>query len=156
VAVWSERWRSAEAWLESVESELRCELAWAARGGDFDGWDLMVRGGLFGAARVRMGVEEHGSGRQYVRFRVWPRCSPAGIALMIFLASLAVSAAVDGHRAVALGLATTSLALACRTLFECAIAQGALLEALSLSERRSNHSIALAYASNPEADRIGE
>ncbi len=156
LAVWSERWRSAEAWLESVESKLRRELAWTARGGGFDGWDLMVRGGLFGAARVRMAVEEHGSGRQYVRFRVWPRCSPAGIALMIFFPSLAVGAAVDGRTAVALGLAATSLALACRTLFECAIAQGALLEALSLSERRSNHSTGLPYASPAEVGEIGE
>jgi hypothetical protein len=81
---------------------------------------------------------------------------------MIFLSSLAVIAAVDGRTAVALGLAATSLALACRTLFECAIAQGALLgalpkvEALSLSEGRSNHSTGLPYASPAEVDQIGE
>jgi GT2 family glycosyltransferase len=134
LAIWSERWRSAEAWLASVESELRREPVWTARGGSFDTWDLMTRGGLFGAARARMAIEEHGAGRQYVRFKLWPRCDPTGIALMILLAVLALAAAIDGASVVALALAAACLGLTCRTLLECAWAEGALCRAVSALE----------------------
>ena len=33
-------------------------------------------------ARMRIAVEEHGGGRQLLRFRIWPRCSRIGLALV--------------------------------------------------------------------------
>lgn len=129
-ALWSEEWRSAEDRLRAVEAALREDRMPTLRGGDFDRWDLAVRGGLFGGARARMAIEEHGAGRQYVRFRLWPRCSGAGLAATTLLAALSIGAAMDGAWVVAWVLGLTCLALAVRTAVECAVAEAALLRAL--------------------------
>ena len=31
------------------------------QGGDYDRWDLEIRGGLLGSLRTRMAIEEHGA-----------------------------------------------------------------------------------------------
>ncbi len=71
--VWSEHGEPPDAWLRRVEDALRSAGAAFLRGGDFDRWDLHVRGGLLGAARLRIAVEEHGGGRQLTRYLAWPR-----------------------------------------------------------------------------------
>ena len=47
------------------------------RGSDTDRWDIQVRLGPLGSARLRAAVEEHGQGHQLVRYRIWPRWSRA-------------------------------------------------------------------------------
>src|SRR5205085_8394241 len=49
-ALWSEQWQDPAARLHSLEVDLRALGAWVCRGGDYDRWDLEVRGGLFGKA----------------------------------------------------------------------------------------------------------
>jgi GT2 family glycosyltransferase len=73
--VWSERWRSQNDRLLDLERELRDRCMTILRGGDYDRWDIQVRLGPLAAARVRIVVEEHGQGRQLVRFRIAPRWS---------------------------------------------------------------------------------
>src|SRR6266478_2444133 len=79
--VWRESWQAPAQWMETVERLVRVAGATVLRGGDFDRWDLELRGGLLGSCRVRMMVEEHGAGRQLVRFRFWPR--PALLVLVV-------------------------------------------------------------------------
>src|SRR5260370_30022899 len=79
--VWGESWQAPAQWMETVERLVRVAGATVLRGGDFDRWDLELRGGLLGSCRVRMMVEEHGAGRQLVRFRFWPR--PALLILVV-------------------------------------------------------------------------
>src|SRR5437867_238724 len=76
--IWSERWQGPEERLQAIEVALQARGARVLRGGDYDRWELEVRGGLFGAARTRMAIEEHGAGKQLVRFRSWSRCSTKG------------------------------------------------------------------------------
>jgi O-antigen biosynthesis protein len=147
-AVWTDRWRSPEQWLESVEAALRERQVPTWRGGNFDRWDLAVRGGLFGAARALMAIEDHGAGQQYVRFRLWPRCSGMAVALTALLGVLAVGAATDDASGVAVALGAACLGLAARTLFECAAAEAALLQALPLVESAPNG------ASSPERAQL--
>lgn len=71
-----------------MEAALRVEGAVAPREGDCDRWDLEARGGLLGAAHLRMAIEEHGAGKQ-VRFRVCSRCSTPGGVLALLFAKLA-------------------------------------------------------------------
>jgi hypothetical protein len=78
-----------------VEEDLVRDGAVVRRGGDFDRWDLEVRGGLFGCARMLMGIEEHGAGKQLVRFRTWPKFWPLAIVVDLVFALLAVGAAMD-------------------------------------------------------------
>jgi len=61
--------------------------------GDFDHWDLELRGGLMGCVRLLMAVEEHGGGKQLLKFRVWPRYSRIGLALTLLFAALSAGAA---------------------------------------------------------------
>ncbi len=132
-AIWSERWQSAEQWLASIEEELFEHGAVVARGGDFDRWDLEVRGGLFGSVRTHMAIEEHGAGKQLVRLRSWPRFTPFGTMLSLVAVVLLILAALAAFDqawipAVIIGLA--AVLLAPRALGDCAAATASVLQAL--------------------------
>jgi glycosyltransferase involved in cell wall biosynthesis len=100
ISLWSERWEPMESRLAHLASILNEFGTPAIPGGDFDSWDIAVRGGPFGTVRVVAMVEEHGSGKQLCRFRSWPR--PCPVALAIFLAVFAGAAlAMVDHAAIA-------------------------------------------------------
>ena len=78
-AVWTEHWRDPNERLKSFEADLRKPGVYVRRGGDYDRWDLEVRTGVSGSARLLMAVEDHGAGNQFVRLRVWPKWSLLGL-----------------------------------------------------------------------------
>src|SRR5262249_17490782 len=84
--VWSERWRSQAHRLLQVEGLLRARCMSVVRGGDTDRWDIQVRLGPLGSARLRVALEEHGQGCQLIRYHVWPRWSRALPIVMVLLA----------------------------------------------------------------------
>jgi hypothetical protein len=118
--VWSETWRSPEDRLHGVEERLQDAGACVRRGGDFDRWDLAVRGGLLAGARVRMALEEHGGGRQQMLFRVTPRPRRATVAVFALIAGMAAWAALGGAPAAGAVLGVLALVLAV-----CAVAEAA-------------------------------
>ena len=130
LAVWTERWRSPEARLHGIEHTLRSGGAIVQHGGDFDRWDLEVRGGLFGVARMILGVEEHGQGRQMVRARLWPRAAAAGLWTVGVFAVLAVLAFLDGARVASGLLALAAALLGARIAWDCGTAVRALGDAI--------------------------
>jgi GT2 family glycosyltransferase/membrane protein implicated in regulation of membrane protease activity len=93
---WSEQWRAAEERLAEIEADLIASGARVVRGGSFDRWDLEIHSGVLAWARLRMAIEEHGSGKQLVRLRSWPRASRLAVGLTVLVGGLAVAAAVDG------------------------------------------------------------
>ena len=123
-SIWSERRQEQDQRLRALEAGLRAEGACVLRGGRHDCWDLEVRGGLLGAARVVMGVEEHPGGRQLVRLRWWPKVSARGPGLALVFALLASAAARDHARVAAaiLGLGTLFPGLRCLTQSAAAVA----------------------------------
>jgi GT2 family glycosyltransferase len=132
--IWSERgWSSAE-WLQSLEATLQADNAAVRRGGNYDRWDLEVRGGLCGMARTLMTIEEHGAGKQFVRFRVWPYSTVQGWMLLLLFAALSTGAAMDHAWTSAAILGVVAVFLAVRTLLECAGAMAVLLGALKRLE----------------------
>jgi hypothetical protein len=80
--VWSERWHSEVEWLSALETHARAAGARIRRGGPHDRWDVEVRDGELGGMRVLLGIEEHGAGRQLLRFRLRPRVAPAAALVM--------------------------------------------------------------------------
>src|SRR5207249_4326801 len=74
-SVWSEKWHSPEEILTIMDGLLKEDGAVVNYGGDFDRWDLEVRGGMVASARVLMTVEEHGAGKQFFRFKIYPKVS---------------------------------------------------------------------------------
>jgi hypothetical protein len=149
-AIWFEQWRAPSERIHSVESALRTEGACVSRGGDFDGWDLEVRGNLLGAARVLMAVEEHGLGRQLVRFRVWPRPSAAGVVVAAFFAALAAGAGLDRAWAGATILGLIAVMLVAGIVEQCAGATAALLAPV-LAQKKASRQAAIRA---PESPRI--
>jgi GT2 family glycosyltransferase len=134
VTIWSEHWQCPEAWLRAVEADLRAGGAAILRGGEFDRWDLEVRGGSLGGSRLRMASEEHGEGRQLIRFCVWPRCSRFGVALLICLAMLFGVAMHDRSWMASLVLGNWVIALLLTITWRCASTHEAALRALRLVE----------------------
>ena len=132
--IWSERWRDATRRIESIEAILSSDGAVVFRGGHYDRWDLEVRGGTLGCARIFTVLEEHGAGKQLLRVRSWPRFSLFSLSLILAFATMAVLA-VYGH---ALGAAAILGAIAelfiLRTFYECAAATATVLHVLKQVE----------------------
>jgi GT2 family glycosyltransferase len=129
-AIWSERWEDPLARLSAVESALRDEGGLVRRGGAFDRWDLEVRSGSFGAARLQLAVEEHGRGCQLVRVRAEPR-SRRGLLITAFFAALAVAAFGDGAWVAAAALGLAAVFVGGRTVSAVAHATGTARRALA-------------------------
>lgn len=123
---WSETWQTAERRLESLENSLRTQGAIPLRGSDYERWDLEVRGGALGACRLRMAIEEHGAGRQMIRFRCWPHFPSAGLTCISISALAAAVAALDG----ALGAFAFFAALAGFTAYRAIKQAGARMAAI--------------------------
>jgi glycosyltransferase involved in cell wall biosynthesis len=117
--LWSERWQSTEDRVRGLSEALRAGGSVVRSGGDWDRWDLQIRGGLLGVARVRIGIEEHGSGKQLVRVRAWPYAPRAGVLLGIALAALAILGWIDDREAAGGLLGLVSFAILARLMYEC-------------------------------------
>jgi hypothetical protein len=139
IVVWNERWRAPDAWLNALETALRTHRVRVLRGGAFDTWDLEVRSGLFGAARVLLAVEEHGNGRQVMRFRVWPRPAFVRMIPILVLAGLTGGALLAGAQAAAGVLGLLSVTLTMYAFDGCAVATAAILRALPRADGTSSN-----------------
>ncbi len=146
-SVWSEEWHSSNDWLVAVEEDLIRDGAVVSRGGDFDRWDLEVRGGLFGCARMLMGIEEHGAGKQLIRFRTWPKYSPVAIAINLVFGILALGAAIDQAWAAWTVLSLMVALFSFRLLQESAAAQASILFTLEDKARSKPYTLRLLEAS---------
>jgi hypothetical protein len=100
------------------------------RAGPYDRFELDVKGGPCGGARVRFAVEEHGEGRQYLRFRVWPRLR-RGAGVSLLGAGLVAAAMTEGAWLAAVIVGAGSLVGPGLGLLEAGRAQGGILEAIN-------------------------
>ena len=94
-SIWSDQAQERDQRLRAMEADLRTEGACVLRGGRHDAWDLEVRGGFFGAARLILGVEDHPGGHQMVRLRWWPVVPVRGPILTLGFAALTYGAVRD-------------------------------------------------------------
>jgi glycosyltransferase involved in cell wall biosynthesis len=85
---WSEKWRSVDEWLGTIETGLIKLNNKVKKGNDFDRWDLQNRSGLFAAVRSLLTIEEHGMGKQYLKFKTKLSVSGFGLTLLLALACL--------------------------------------------------------------------
>jgi len=131
VTIWSQtHWKSAEQRLEQLESIMRKSGAVVLRGGDYDRWDLEVRGGMLGTARLQLLLEEHGEGRQLVRLRIWPTVLPTAPVLAALFALLAMFAVMDLSWITWGLLDAAALALMARTFYESGTASAVMANAI--------------------------
>lgn len=134
--IWREYWQAPDKWLEGLEVELRYRGAIVRRGGDFDRWDLEVRSGIFGGARLLMVIEEHGAGKQLARFRVWPKYSLIAVALPLSCISLSIIAGFDSAQLACPIFAALALLFVVRAFRDCAEATALLFHALGKMKGR--------------------
>src|SRR5437870_1264402 len=125
-ALRSERWETQHARLRTLEARLRVEGACVLRGAEHDAWDLEVRGGILGAARVLMGLEDHPGAKQLVRLRWWPDIPGRGPILVLGFAGLTVAAAHAGAWLAALFLGFGTLLPALHIVEQCMAAMAAI------------------------------
>ena len=135
--IWSESWRDPHDRLASLEAALRAEGGVVRRGGDFDRWDLALRGGLVGAARLRMAVEEHGQGHQLVRVRAWPIGATGAIVIALGLGALAATAARQGAPWVGGLLGALAVLVASWIAGDCAAAMRGMRRAIERADQES-------------------
>jgi hypothetical protein len=147
--LWTETWQSSASRLAALESQLRGSGAIVARGGAYDRWDLEVRRSFIGAVRVRMGIEEHGAGRQLVRVHLTPRYSCAALILIALLWVLSLIALVDGAHPAAALPAVAALVAASLAVRSVGLTTGTVLSALrpdDSAERRELRQLELERA----------
>jgi hypothetical protein len=128
--IWSEVWRSPEQGLQFLASTLRRDGAVLLVGGEYDRWEVEVRGGTLGAARLFMAAEEHGTGKQLFRFRSWPRFSIEGVIAIFVFTGLSLGAAWEEYWVAYDLLAFIALLLVGRMLFESGCAMAAIQRAI--------------------------
>jgi len=133
-AVWTEDWRDPNKRLESFEADLRKPGVYVRRGGNYDRWDLEVRVRLLGFARLLMAVEDHGAGNQFVRVRLWPRCSLLEFLPIVLFACFSAAAALDHAWVTSAIMGLLSLFLALYSVRGCGSAIAAILRTLQDSD----------------------
>ena len=134
LTAWSERWKAPTDWVRGVQTALQAQGTGVVAGGDFDGWDLEIRGGRLGGLRALVVVEEHGAGRQLARLRAWPRCAGMTAGVAAGLAVLGGLAYLDGAAVAAGILEATALLIAGQVAVDVALAGGAVVEAWTTLE----------------------
>ncbi len=97
VQVWSESWRDPRERVQELQDSLAANGGFVRSGGPFDRWDLDLRAGPLGGVKIRTAVEEHGSGRQLMRVRIWPRASARGLLTATLVALLSAYAWAEGE-----------------------------------------------------------
>ncbi len=94
---WSEEWRSAEDWLGDIEKKLINLKARVKRGSDFDDWDLQVQIGLFSRSKALLVIEEHGGGKQYLKFKCRASYSANAFVIPALIIAVSVLAALNNQ-----------------------------------------------------------
>jgi hypothetical protein len=128
--VWSENWKAQEKWLEDFERQLKKRGMAYKRGGEFDRWDMEIRGGLFGVVRTLMAIEEHGSSTQLIRFQSWPKIFPLILLTLVTFVLLTVWATLDQVWVVSAILGLISVIIAVRIYLDCTTALTAITDIL--------------------------
>ena len=116
--LWSEKWHPTEDWLTRLRQKMRDDKVTVFLGGEFDPFDLEVRGGLLGCARLLMAQEEHGEGKQLIRFSIRSNLSRWSLALIVIFSAIGILAAIDSAWIVSAILMGFAAVLAVRTRFE--------------------------------------
>ena len=115
---WSEDWHAMENRLRTLEEQLVATGTATRRGGPTDAWDIEARTGAFGSARLLGTVEEHGHGRQMVRWRIQPRVPRWVVASALSLFLLASLALLDDAFIAAIVLAALGVVVTGRSVLD--------------------------------------
>jgi GT2 family glycosyltransferase len=137
ITVWREQEQAVVATLERINLELADNGWFARRGNEFDSWDLELQPSIMARARCRLGLEEHGGGRQLLRFAIKASPAPVPGIITLILAFLAAAAATDQAETAAIILASLALLSLLLTMSSCAHGINAFRKAIGRLESES-------------------
>ena len=129
---WSEEWNSAEAWLLKIERNLLNNSVRTQRGDDFAKWDILVRNGIFGETRGLLTIEEHGAGKQFLRFKCMPRFKPVALILPFVIFMLFIFAVNTNQIVLAASTLSISGVVLLKVIIETARSMNSLYIAFNL------------------------
>ena len=92
---WRDQWESPEATLKGLHERFRETGASIRIGGNYDSWDLEVRGGLFGKSRLLLSTEEHAPGKQLLRYKITPNYSRNALITILAFAAISIAAGLS-------------------------------------------------------------
>ena len=130
LTMWRDQRESLEVTLENLQRQLRDANAVVLAGGDYDRWDLEVRGGLFGGGRLLTAVEEHAPGKQFLYFRVTPKYYSFAILLGTVSALMSTIAGLSGALIPSATWALMAILVAIRAFGDAGSAADTLREAV--------------------------
>jgi GT2 family glycosyltransferase len=131
--LWIGRWQEAHERLQALRTLMKVDGAVVITGGDYDGWDLEVRGGMFGGTRLLIAVEDTGSGTQLVRVRCWPQCYTPGWVMLLVAVLTSIAAAGASSYGAALAFGMLAATLSWFIIRECGATTGTVLRGVRSS-----------------------
>jgi GT2 family glycosyltransferase len=132
---WSEEWHSADSWLSVIEKNLIKLKSRVGRGSEFDRWDIQVKIGFFSKSRGLLTIEEHGGGKQFLRFKCWANYSPYGFIISGIFSLLGLIAVINDNWFVAFPFFLLILVMLFRFILETGSSMNSLYTAFnSLNE----------------------
>jgi O-antigen biosynthesis protein len=138
-ALWIESSRSRENWAEFIQAEISKHGGVVRRGSHFDHWDLEISSGLLSALRLQMTVEEHGGGKQLVRFRSWVAINPIASVLISIFLILSFLAALDQAWVVSFILLFAAVGITLNDLNQSCLAAGVCKKIYIVQNRLLNN-----------------
>jgi hypothetical protein len=133
---WSETVTSTEQWLRDTEKRLVESGVAVRRGGEFDRWDLDVRMGFIGSARLLQSVDDYGGGGQQLWLRLWPRLHALWTGAAATTAMAGFLAIRDSAPALGLLILGAAIGLIIWGLIEAGAAMRALADASAFRSSR--------------------
>ncbi len=131
--LWIGRWQEPHERLNSLRTLMKTDGAVVITGGDYDGWDLEVRGGIFGGTRLLLAVEDTGSGTQLVRVRSWPQCYRPGWVMLLIAALTSVVAGMTSSYVASAAFGALAAGLIWCIVRECGATTGAVRRGMRAS-----------------------
>jgi cellulose synthase/poly-beta-1,6-N-acetylglucosamine synthase-like glycosyltransferase len=128
------RWQAPDVRLKALQTAMQETGAVVLHGGDYDRWDLEVRGGICGSARMLMATEDSGSGTQLVRLRAWPWCHRVIGFACAASAALTVAALASEAYVAATILGFVAAFVATRLVRDCGMAMAAIRHGLVVGD----------------------
>jgi len=95
-AIWFDEWELPDKRVENLENLIIKTGATVIRGSEYDNWDLKVKCGMIGGSKIRIAIEDHGAGTQYIRIKSYPVVKKIAYILTIVLGIINVMSFNDG------------------------------------------------------------
>jgi len=125
---WRDEREAPEETLRKLQTQLVHAGAIARAGGEFDSWDLEVRGGALGRSRLLLAVEEHAPGKQLLRFRIFPVYERSAVILSAVFATISIGAWWSGAWASSLASSVVAGLVVAQAIADTGFAGGILHE----------------------------